>query len=170
MQSATWSKAVVRMGTDKYGGNGELTCWSAAISRITISRASGATPNYLSPVGRQPNDRRKSQRARGVIAPLSASFASEAPGERTGVRDPGTERRKARGSKRERPVNRRPALLRVLNRASLADDRDFDLTGVGHLFFDAGTDVFGEHLGIAFTDFFRSDDDADLATCLKSEA
>ena len=84
---------------------------SGALSRryprvLQTQPPSGENPNYLSPAGLQPGDRRNSQQAsiRGVIAPLSASFASEAPGERTLVRDPGTERRKARGSKRERPV------------------------------------------------------------------
>ena len=93
----------IRTATDKYG---RLTCWSAAISRITISRASGANNNYLTPVRLQPDDRRKSQRAyfRGVIAPLFASFAEEPRQERTCVRDWSGDDRKARESKRERPV------------------------------------------------------------------
>ena len=67
------------------------------------------SPNYLTPVGRQPNDRRPSQRAyfRGVIAPLSASFAEEPQQARTGVRNWRGDDRKARGSKRERPVKNR---------------------------------------------------------------
>ena len=66
---------------------------------------SGGITNYLTPVGRQPNDRRKPQQPRGDIAPLSGSFANETPGERTFVRDPGGERSKAGGSKRDRSVN-----------------------------------------------------------------
>ena len=73
---------------------------------VSISRDSGTLYNYHTPVRQQPDDRRNSQRAyfRGVIAPLSASFASEKQGEWTHVLDPRGERRKARGSKRERPV------------------------------------------------------------------
>ena len=47
MQSATWSKAVVRMGTDKYGGNGELTCWSAAIRPMGVAAGGDKTGGQL---------------------------------------------------------------------------------------------------------------------------
>ena len=71
-------------------------------------------PYYHPPVGRQPNDRRPSQRAslRGVIAPLFASFAEESA---TGAYSrTQLERRRPQGSreqartprvKREHPAN-----------------------------------------------------------------
>ena len=65
---------------------------------------------------------------------------------------------------------KRSVLLRVFDGTGFADDGDFDLTGIGHLFFNAGTDIFGKHLGIAFTDLLRSYDDTDLASGLKCEA
>ncbi len=74
-----------------------------------ISRASGATTNYLPPARLQADDRRQSQRAslRGVIAPLFASFAEEERQERTCVRDWSAVDRKARETKRERPVKQK---------------------------------------------------------------
>ena len=55
------------------------------------------------------------------------------------------------------PVTVTEVLFSVFDRTGLADDGNFDLTGIGHLFFDAGADIFGKHLGITFTDLFRSD-------------
>ena len=52
--------------------------------------------------GEQPDDRRKLQQPRRVIATLSGSFASETRGECTHVLDPRGKRSKAPGSKRER--------------------------------------------------------------------
>jgi len=79
---------------------------------LRAARLAGAKKNSPSGViktttrlsGKQPDDRRNSQRPRGVIAPLSGSFAKEKPGERTCVRDPDFECGKACGSKRERPA------------------------------------------------------------------
>ena len=65
------------------------------------------TKHYLTPVRQPPDNRRNSQRAslRSDIATLSARFAEETRGERTGVRDPSGDDRKARGSKRDRSVH-----------------------------------------------------------------
>ena len=82
VQSATWSKAVVRMGTDKYGENGELTCWSAAIKPYhhkprkrryshPTSRLSGFSAGRQAP---------KPTGTRGVIAPLSRVLQARSEG------------------------------------------------------------------------------------------
>jgi len=69
-----------------------------------IPPSGGITNTTTRLSGVQPDDRRTASRPRSDIAPLSASFASEARGERTCVRDPSCKRRKARGSKRDRSV------------------------------------------------------------------
>ena len=47
MQSATWNETGVRMGTDKYGGNGELTCWSAATKPMGVAAGGDKTGGRL---------------------------------------------------------------------------------------------------------------------------
>ena len=71
------------------------------------NRRQAELKQYLTPV--ELSAQRQAQQPahpgfRSDIAPLSASFASEKPGECTYVLDPGGERRKARGSKRDRSV------------------------------------------------------------------
>ena len=102
-ESATWSCAVVRTDTDSNGQVRTINLleycdkpyhhkprkrrYTHPTTRLSgNSRTTGALPqppsgginHYLTPVGRQPNDRRKSQRARGDIAPLFASFVKAA--------------------------------------------------------------------------------------------
>ena len=61
-------------------------------------------------------------------------------------------------------------LFCIFHGPCFADDGDFDLAGIGHLFFDARTDIFSEHLGFAFADFFGNDDYADLSAGLQGKA
>src|SRR5439155_26608506 len=54
-------------------------------------------------------------------------------------------------------------LLRVLDRARLADDRDLDLARVGQLLLDLADDVAGEPAGGQVIDLLWPDEDPDLA-------
>lgn len=61
-------------------------------------------------------------------------------------------------------------LLRQVGGADLADDRDPDLTGVGHGLLDLAGDVAAEELGGQVVDGLGPDDDADLAPRLQGIA
>src|SRR2546426_712393 len=60
-------------------------------------------------------------------------------------------------------------LLRVLDRARLADDRDLDLARVGQLLLDLPDDVAGEPAGGQVVDLLGPDEDPDLAAGLDGE-
>src|SRR5439155_17308622 len=61
------------------------------------------------------------------------------------------------------------ALFGVLHRASLANDRDFHLTGVLQRVLDLLRDVSGEARGLKIVELLGLDDNADLATRLDRE-
>lgn len=58
------------------------------------------------------------------------------------------------------------SLLGICNTASLADDSNLDLTGIGHLVLNLGCNLSAQCLGLCIVHLVGTDDDAQFATCL----